>query len=248
MQKMKVGNKFTAEHQALLFAWIVKAAIDAVGEEKAALVVKKAVTRYGEQRGHRMAMRAQNNVHPLTMLNYVAYGEWKTGKNEMHMEYMERSPNLRVLVSKCSWYTAWENKDLTKYGRYYCLYIDQSVVRGFNPDLKLDIGDLKPDGKAACDMVFHGLRLGMKELFVIAMRKLFKPGNKAIMPWDYHTGHIYKTMREVFIEELGEDGSKIINDAMAEFIKFYGEELAHIVYSFQNIDFNTLPDKNLKCN
>ena len=60
MLKEKTEN-VTAAHHALLFAWLTKAIIRRVGHEKAEPVVRQAVQRYGEQRGRRMAFRAQAN-------------------------------------------------------------------------------------------------------------------------------------------------------------------------------------------
>ena len=58
---MKNREAFTAEHHALLFAWIARETIVRIGEEEAAPVIRVAVRLYGEQRGHRMALRAQHD-------------------------------------------------------------------------------------------------------------------------------------------------------------------------------------------
>jgi hypothetical protein len=243
MNKEEARKNFTAESHAMLFAWIAKAAIEKVGENKAGPALTKAVIRYGEQRGKRMAMRAKANHHPLDMLGYLAYGEWKAGKGEMQMLMSKELPNLRVKVPKCSWFTAWSAAGLTQYGKYYCQDIDVAVMHGFNPELKLEVGDIKPEGKQECDMLFHNARLGPSEMLTMSVRKMFKPGRTAIMSWDYHTGHVYKTMKEVLMEELGPAGEEAINQAMAEFSKRYGADAAQIVREYQDVDFNVLPVK-----
>jgi hypothetical protein len=65
--------------------------------------------------------------------------------------------------------------------------------------------------------------------------------DKAVMPWDYHLGHLYKTIREEVIDELGEVGAEAIHLAMAEFAREFGEDAAKIVLSFTETDFDSLP-------
>ena len=243
MNKKDARKGFTAESHAMLFAWIAKKAIDNVGENKAAPAIRKAVIRYGEQRGQRMAIRAMANHHALDMLGYIAYGEWKAGQGEMRMLISKEVPNLRVKVPKCSWFTAWQDTGLTQYGKYYCQDIDVAVIHGFNPELKLEVGDIKPEGKLECDMLFHNARLGPSETLTMLIRKVFKPGRTAVMPWDYHTGHIYKTMKEVLVKELGAMGEEVVNRAMAEFSNRYGADAAQIVKEYQDVDFDVLPAK-----
>jgi len=241
MNNEEVRKGFKAENQALLFAWIARATIDKVGKAKAEPVLKKAVIRYGEQRGKRMAMRATANSHVLDMLGYLSYGEWKAGKGEMQMLIIKEPPDLRVKAPKCSWHTAWSQAGLNEFGKYYCQSIDVAVLNGFNPTLRLEVTDIKPEGKPECVMLFHNARLGPAEMLALMGRKMFKPGRRALMPWDYHAGHIYKTMKEVLEEELGAVAEEIITAAMTEFSGRYGREAAEIVRQFENVDFNVLP-------
>ncbi len=243
MNKEEARKRFTAGSHAMLFAWIAKAAIEKVGENKAGPAIKKAVIRYGEQRGKRMAMRAIANHHPLDMLGYLAYGEWKAGKGEMRMLISKELPNLRVKIPKCSWFTAWQGCRIDTIRQYYCQDIDIAVLHGFNPELKLQVGDIKPEGKQECVMLFYNARLGPSEMLTMLIRKTFTPGRKAVMPWDYHTGHIYKTMKEVLIRELGSAGEEAVNQAMLEFSNRYGAEAAQIVKEYQDVDFDVLPAK-----
>jgi len=50
-------NKFTAQHHALLFTSISKQVINQLGKKKGKQLLRKAVRRYGQQRGQRMALR-----------------------------------------------------------------------------------------------------------------------------------------------------------------------------------------------
>jgi hypothetical protein len=62
------------------------------------------------------------------------------------------------------------------------------------------------------------------------------------MPWEYHLGHLFKTIREAVIGELGEKGAEAIDAAMAEFAREFGEEASQIVRGFEAADFDKLPE------
>jgi len=235
-------KSFTAEHHALLFAWLVKELINRVGEDRASPVIRRAVREYGEQRGRRMALRATENGHDLSMLNYLVYVEWKAGKGEMVTNIVEKKPRVRAKIPRCCWHTAWKEHDLMRYGRYYCLDVDVSLVRGFNPDLKLDVNEIKPDGISECDFVFHGLALGPVEMIRFLYRKLIKPGKSVLMPWDYHTGHVYKTIGDAFTGEFEEKGRMAVEAAMGIFTDRYGKDAAEVVRRYRDADFNRLPE------
>jgi hypothetical protein len=236
-----IPSFFTAKHHALIYVWIVKELIELVGEEAAVPIIRKATKCYGEQRGRRMALRACLNGHELSMLNYLAYSEWKAGKDEMVMHIAERHPHLRVRIPVCPWYTVWQNQDLLHYGAYYCETIDRALVSGFNPDLSLDIITIKPSGSKECDMIFKDARMSLANMLKLIFRKHVSPGSKALMPWEYHTGHIYKTLKEEISGTFGEKGTQACDAALAIFSQKFGEVAAQIIQSHWDIDFNRLP-------
>lgn len=241
MSDTAIRKQFSAEGHALLFAWMVKEIIDRVGESKAAPVIGEAVRRYGMQRGARMAMRARANGQSIDMLDYLAYGEWKAGRDEMKMTIIEKKTRMRVKIPRCPWHTAWRENDLMRYGRYYCLHIDRAVLQGFNPALRLEVNEIKPEGAQECDMVFHDISLTPPQMLRFMVRKLIKPGKSALMPWDYHTGHIYKTIGDTFIESFKEKGREAGDAALAKFSARYGGEAARVLEGFADCDFNKLP-------
>ncbi|RIE05846.1 hypothetical protein SMC7_05445 [Candidatus Cryosericum terrychapinii] len=83
MADAKTGEAFAAEHRAVLFAWVAREAIARMGEEVAVPVIRASVRPYGEQRGHRMALRAQQDGQPLSMASYLSYREWEVPAGEM---------------------------------------------------------------------------------------------------------------------------------------------------------------------
>ncbi len=232
---------FTAAHHALLVAWISRAIVQATGEKRGEQIVRKAVVKYGKQRGRRMALRAKANGHPLTMANYIAYVEWKPEKGDMTQKILEKSPDLRMNIYKCPWHTTWKENDLMSYGRYFCLEIDQALVEGFNKDLRLDILGTHPNNADFCDLIFRGADLTAFNMAKLIYKKTIHPGKKAHMSWEYHTGHMYKTMGEVIRDELDKQADEILAVALGDFTEKYGEQAGRIITRYKNTDFNQLP-------
>lgn len=234
-------QNFTATHHALMFAWISRAAVSAVGEKEGERIVRKAVSKYGLQRGARMAMRAKANGHELTMANYLAYGEWRAGKGEMKQKIIEKVPHARAYVLKCPWQIAWKNNGLTAYGRYFCLAVDEALVRGFNQNLVLEINGTQTNGAEYCDFNFKDANLTVFNTLRFVYRKKVKPGKTAIMPWEYHVGHLYKTLGEVIGDELGRQTGEVMAVALKDFSDRYGKEAGRVVESYEKTDFDRLP-------
>ena len=61
------------------------------------------------------------------------------------------------------------------------------------------------------------------------------------MPWSYHLGHLYKTLSQVFVEEMGTEGQEAAEAALAEFAAAYGQQAADIVAGHLETDFDRLP-------
>ena len=85
----------SASHHAMLFAFIAKRTIDKFGKdgEKA---VTDGVRHYGEQRGHRMALRTLADGNQLDVENYLIYGEWSAAPGEMDLRFPRYSPEVRM--------------------------------------------------------------------------------------------------------------------------------------------------------
>jgi len=221
-------NSFTATHHALLFAWISRAVVEGVGVARGETAIRKAVRRYGEQRGRRMALRAQADGQALSMGSFRAYGEWEVDAGQMEHSVVSHGRDMKTHVRKCPWHTAWTEGDLVAYGRFYCLEIDEALVRGFNPNLKLEVNRTQTNDGEYCEFVYRDVGGTVSRRGVV-------------MPWGYHTGHLYKTVAEVVVEELGEVGREAVKSALADFAERYGEEAARSVMAYQNTDFDVVP-------
>ncbi len=233
--------QFTARHHALFFSSVAKSVIRGAGEERDGMLIRKAVRKYGRQRGKRMALRARQNGHGLTVDNYFAYGEWKVPKNDMDFKLSERNPHARLNVFKCPWYVVWKENNLLDYGQYFCREIDAALVRGFNPDLEIQVNStLTHDGKP-CDFIFKNAGISFFKMLGLIYKKKIRPGKQVRMPWAYHTGHLYKTLGDVIRREIGDKADEIMGNALNDFASFFSEQHLEVIKKYQDTDFEQLP-------
>jgi hypothetical protein len=221
-------DTFTATHHALLFAWISREVVERIGVEEGEAVMRAVVRRYGEERGRRMALRALADGQTLSMASFLAHGEWEVGPGQMARQVIEKPPDVLTHVHRCPWHAAWVENDLMEYGRLYCLEIDEALVRGFNPDLGLEVNRTQTNDGEYCEFVYRDVGSGM-------------PKRGAVMPWDYHAGHLYKTAGEVLLEKLGELGREALSAALEEFSERYGQEASRLVVAYWDMDFSCVP-------
>lgn len=239
------GQKtFTPAHHGLLMAWMGRHLFQRVGPVKGEMHLRKAIRRYGEERGRRMALRAQADGKELTMLNYLIYGECSINTGEMTQKTEQNNHNnMRMMVERCPWQAAWMQDELVEFGRYYCQEIDLALVRGFNPDLHLDVLKTQTNDRQPCDFIFHGAPLTVSNSVALMVGQKLSPGKRALLPWEYHVGHLYKAFSDVFTAELGLTGREAAEAALADFAARFGEDAAQIVRDYQSTDFISLPEK-----
>jgi hypothetical protein len=236
-------RKFTAGNHADLFALLSRSVITHLGAERGEKIVRMAVRRYGEQRGYRMALRALRDGEPLTMLNYMAYGEWRGEESESEQHMVEMPPDVRSLVTRCPWNQAWRESDLLQVGRLYCLEIDHALVRGFNPALRLDVLSTLSNNERPCEFVFYDANLTPENLALLNQKKSANQQKGAVMPWEYHAGHLFAAIKACLVAEVGDGGEVILQEALAGFAKRYGTEAVRTILSYQGVDFNSLPEQ-----
>jgi hypothetical protein len=237
----EIDAAFSAGHHALLFAWLAREAVTLAGDEEGEAAVRHAVRRYGRERGQRMAARCRANGHPLSMINFFAYGEWQVPREQMSSKFGRKGADAQMLTYECPWHRTWQTNDLLPYGRLYCLDIDEAVLAGFNPELSMAVNSTLSGGGPHCAFLFHGANLNLANVFLLLYRRSVRPGKGAVMPWPYHTGHLYSTVADVLVEDLGAAGRRAVASAMAEFAGWYGEAAARAAKSYRGTDFSILP-------
>lgn len=242
MSDHSLRESFSPTHHALLFAWLSREVVQRAGKEEGEAIMREAVRRYAGQRGKRMALRAQANGHALTMNHYRMYGEWRHNDPDASAaEVVEQVPHLKQHVLKCPWHTAWQDNDLLSFGRFYCLEIDEAIARGFNPELTLEVNSTKSNDADVCEFVFQDADDAAMEADLPQYRAQFGIGETTVMGWDYHIGHLYKTVGDVIVDSLGVAGKAAVDAALDEFASRYGEKAVQIIKAYQTTDFERLP-------
>ena len=119
------------ENQAMMFAFLSRAAIEAKGEEGRA-AIQDGMIRYGRERGARMAERARKAGDPVDLWTNQAYGEWKPDyAGQMEFGMLRSEPTYQTYIAKCAWCEAWKKNDILEFGREYCVNVDAAVYEGF---------------------------------------------------------------------------------------------------------------------
>jgi hypothetical protein len=215
-------------HHALLFALLAREAIAAAGRRRGERIIRAATRRYGAQRGRRMAQRARAAGHEPTMTSYLGFGEYRIPEGLAVSRMSQGRAGVELVVTRCPWFETWSGEGLEPYGRLYCLEIDRAVLAGFNPGLELEVRATLATGADRCTFLFPGARLA-------------RPREDAALGWDYHAGHLYKTLREGLVEELGQEGARAAGRALEELGLRRGAGAARAVSSRLEVDFDLVP-------
>lgn len=233
----QIKESFYIEEHAVLFALLVKHAIEMFGDRGQA-ASELATKIYGKERGLRMAMRAAADGEELTPYNYLVYGEWADPRGMQTNVPVVLSPEYHMNVVKCGWNDSWRKYDLLKYGRIYCRWIDEYLVRGFNPNNGLGIDHFLSSDDACCNFQWKGVCLNSEEELKECNRKRSECLDRVIKDFLYHCAHMLWCMRRVYYLELGyADGKKIVDSAMMEFKKIYGEDKYCVLEEASHQDF-----------
>jgi len=106
----------------------------------------------------------------------------------------------------------------------------------------MEVDSTLSGGAEKCRLVYNGANLTLFSNLLMVYKRAISPGKKVVMPWEYHVGHLFKTFETSIIEELGALGNRVVESALSEFAKRYGESASQQILSFQETDFTKLPD------
>lgn len=216
------------EHHAMMFAFLAKHAIELCGEAGKEAILK-GMTAYGKERGARMAANALAHGDELTTMTNQAYGEWKPDYDgQMEFGQLRTQPTLQTYIAKCAWCDAWKKHNITEYGKYYCVNVDNAVYQGFRSDFVCTptATSLSWGGKR-CEFDW-GHPLSPEEAEVLAKKKK-ELGSSCMKDFNFHTAHLKYTLSKILIEALGENGKKAVEMALEEYAKTFGEEYLKVL-------------------
>lgn len=224
------------EHHAILFALLSKNAITLTGEAGKEAILK-GMTKYGNERGARMAARALANGDELTTMANQAYGEWKPDyAGQMDFGTIHTEPTLQTYIAKCAWCDAWKKHDLTEYGKYYCVNVDNAVYQGFRSDFVCTPTTTALSwGGERCEFDW-GHPLTAEEVTLLAEKKKAL-GSSCMRDFNFHTAHLLHTVGNTLKEELDEIGELAVQKGIEEYIEKFGQEYFDVLGEIDHAEF-----------
>lgn len=220
--------KCRIEHHATFFALLAKSAITICGEEGKEAILN-GMTRYGNERGARMAANALKNGDEISVFSNQLYGEWEPEEDD-HMDcgFLRNEPTLQTYVNRCPWCEAWKKHDLLDYGKYYCVNVDKAVFQGFHPNFVCTptTTQLSWGGKR-CEFDWQ-FPLTDEEMAELSKRQE-EIGSDFTKDFNFHTAHLYHAISKTLEETLGDKGKEAVNEAIEAYIELFGQEYFDIL-------------------
>ncbi len=234
-----VRSEFYINDHALLYALLAKNAEELCGAPGNEAAVKGTVL-YARERGLRMAKRALADGKELTFRNYFLYKEWVDTKGWSKGRLVHVRPyHHQTLV--CGWNETWKKYHLEKYGALYCSYVDENLVKGFNPELRLKLSQLLSHGDAFCDFNWGDVGFTRVEDVGALEKEALSKSASRTRDFLYHTAHVLSAMRRTFHLELGlVKGEKIAGEALLEYEKVFGREKKEALLKEAELDFTAV--------
>lgn len=240
MENNNLRQSFDIPHHANLFALIYRRAVQMYGE-KGARAADEGTKLYGNQRGARMAKRAEKDGMPLDMESYLLYGEWKDVNGRSYSEVSSKFPVYCNSVKRCGWCDAWRRAGLTEYGKNYCTYVDKSLVKGFNPQLSININSVLSQGGDTCEFEWLGFAVDSRRKEREFARKAAALGDRRTKDFLYHSGHLLRAMKQALAENLGQRQAQAVCDkALEDFAGMYGDDMTRAVLRESRQDFSAV--------
>lgn len=117
--------------------------------EKGREAVAEAVKRFGEERGKRIAELVKSLGKELNLKNFFVYGDFEARENLTYTPNIVDG-NLEITITKCPFAQGCKDWGKEEYGKIYCEHIDKAVLRGYNPDLVLEVPSNITKGDQTC--------------------------------------------------------------------------------------------------
>ena len=224
------------ENQAMMFAFLSRAAIEAKGEAGRA-AIQDGMIRYGKERGARMAERARKAGDPVELWTNQAYGEWKPDyAGQMEFGTLRTEPTYRTYISRCAWCDAWKKNGILEYGREYCVNVDAAVYEGFGCGAVCTPVSVSMSwGGERCDFDW-GKPLSEEDVRMVADKKA-ELGTSAMRDFTFHTAHIYYSIADELRRHFPEDSEAMIDRAVEDYIALFGQEAYDCLLEFSPDEF-----------
>ncbi|MEA4883005.1 MAG: L-2-amino-thiazoline-4-carboxylic acid hydrolase [Clostridia bacterium] len=232
------ANALLPDHHALLFSALARNILSACGEAAEA-ILSDAIKSYAIERGGRMRKRAIANGDGTSMASYRAYCEWTAPPGSISSMVAARSPVLVTHTLICPWYEAWKRTGRLHEGAFYCRYVDEYLVRGFDESLVLEVKTMHdPSCSGHCEFRWNGIDLTQEEEARIdAMRARAEQGG--VKDWRYHMGHLISSYASS-LRRHGIDEGAVLIPARADFASLCGEGAASVFGDYDEVDYEAV--------
>ena len=165
----------------------------------------------------------------LTTMTNQAYGEWKPDyAGQMGFGTLRTEPTLQTYIAKCAWCEAWKKHNITEYGKYYCVNVDNAVYQGFRSDFVCTpTATSMSCGGKRCEFDW-GHPLSQEEVKELAEKK-DKLGTSCMKDFNFHTAHLKYTVSQALILNLVEKGEEAVKLALADYVDTFGQEYLDVL-------------------
>jgi len=152
-KKQEVGDRYQTPEFGLagqLFASVAKVAIDRLGQQEGESLLREAVEYFGEQRGRRIGERVDEQGARRTFKNWLIHTDVDTDRNFPSVPDLDDG-DLVVEVTDCSFWDAAAAWGLEEYAGIYCKFADHTILKGYNPDIRLQLEPRGSSGEHHCN-------------------------------------------------------------------------------------------------
>lgn len=210
--------------------------LDEMFGERGRAAFSHAVRVYAEGRGRRMAARAIRDGCPLNYATYMRYGEWVNTEevkslgqaNETKIESL--APDCVLRIMRCPWHEQFKEMGLAEAGHAYCLDLDSSIARGFNPAIVYEVHQTLHRSDC-CIHVIKGANLREGDDY--------SKSEEYLRPFSYHCAHIFRAFSDTAESIFAADGVRISADVLDDFRAEYGEKMADELAMLRRGNFDT---------
>ena len=147
----EVGDKYKINlfnFFARLFCTLSEEVISQFGEEGKEIIIK-AVKKFGERRGKEIAEIVKTLGKELTLKNFFIYSTFDGGQTTKYKVKVVDG-NIELIIRECVFCDGCNDWDQLEYGQIYCDYIDEAILHGYNPDLKIEVPSMLTHGDKRC--------------------------------------------------------------------------------------------------
>lgn len=141
---------------------------------------------------------------------------------------LRTEPTLQTYIAKCAWCEAWKKHNITEYGKYYCVNVDNAVYQGFRSDFVCTPTATSMSwGGDRCEFDW-GHPLSQEEVKELAEKKA-ELGTSCMKDFNFHTAHLKYTVSQALIHNLGEKGEAAVKLALTDYVDTFGQEYLDVL-------------------